>query len=892
VTTAISEGARAPADNLTQSEAERRAELISDLKYEIELHISDDPTAKTFESVSAVTFDVAREGADTFINIAAPHIDAVELNDRSIVVTEENYDGARLLLPGLRRGRNRLRVRARCAYGHTGVGLHRLVDPVDSEVYLYTHFEPFDAHKVFACFDQPDLKGTFAMRVEAPAAWKVCGNARVLDAQTAAGRTTWAFNVTPPIPTYLVAIVAGAFHVVSDDHRGIPLGLWCRESFASYLDDQAAAIFEITKQGLDFFADYFGLDYPFDEYNQLFVPEANMGAMENPGCVTFNEAYIFRGTPTQAQLTRRAETILHEMAHVHGFGDVVTMRWWGDLWLNETFATYMSNLALHEATDFTDGWVDFANTVKSVAARQDQLITTHRIADSIPDTDSVRQNFDGITYHKGASVMRQLAAWVGADAFEAGVQDYFRRYRWGNATLEDFLACIERASGRDMKSWSRQWLETAGMNTLRPVAEVQGGHYTRFAVEQTATAKHSTLRSHRIAVGLYSRAGGRIRRTRRLELDIEGPLTEVPQLIGEPAADLVIVNDDDLTFAKLRFDQRSVPTLLESLSAVDDPLARALCWAALWDMTRDAEFRTRDYVELVARHGPFESEPIVVERVLSQAITAIDQYADPANRPAARARLHDVASEQIARAAHETHLHITWSRCAVATTDRAGDLDRLAAVLAGDASIPGVALDTDLRWLVVARLASAGRLQPEQILAELDRDPTDFGRRHAAASLAGRPTAEAKADAWQLIIAPDQEPPANWSAVVDRPPSLATIAAIMHGFATGAFLEGGFIRPGPEQEAEIRPYIIPYAAAIPRVWAERTVDEAETFTEGLYPRYITDDELVRAVQSVLDRDDLPGGARRILQEGLDGTMRSRRARDTDRAGVSPQPALR
>ena len=887
----LADGARTPADNLTESEAQQRAELISNLEYTIELRISDEPTAKTFDSLTAVEFDVAREGAATFININAPRLDEVVLNDMPLPVTDANFDGTRLQLTGLHAGRNRLRVAAHCAYQHTGVGLHRLVDPVDGEVYLYTHFEPFDAHKVFACFDQPDLKGTVAMRVDAPSAWRVCGNARVLSSHVDGRRTSWTFNTTPPIPTYLVAIVAGAFHSIDDEHRGIPLSLWCRESFAGYLDDQAEAIFDITKQGLDFFAGYFGLDYPFDEYNQLFVPEANMGAMENPGCVTFNEAYIFRGTPTRSQLTRRAETILHEMAHVHGFGDVVTMRWWGDLWLNETFATYMSNLSLDRATPFTNAWVDFANTVKSVAARQDQLVTTHRIADSIPDTDSVRQNFDGITYHKGASVMRQLAAWVGDDAFRLGVQDYFQRYRWSNATLADFLDCIERASGRDMQSWSRLWLETTGMNTLCPLTETQDGRYTRFAVEQSASPEHPTLRSHRIAVGLYSRSAGGIRRVRRVELDIEGALTEVPQLVGESVADLVVVNDDDLTFAKLRFDELSVRTLLESLSGVDDPLTRALCWAALWDMTRDAELPTRDYVELVARHAPHESEPIMVERVLSQALSAIDQYSHPENRPAARMRLHAVAEGQITSVTRETHLHITWTRCMIAATDQPPDLDRLVALLQGEQRIPGVALDTDLRWLVVARLASAGRLEPWEILAELELDPTDFGRRHAAASLAGRPAEQAKADAWRLITAPALPPPGNWDAVVDRPPSLATIGAIMHGFATGSFLEGGFIRPGPDQERVIRPYLPRYAAAIPEVWAERTVDEAETFTEGLYPRYITDDELVTAVESVLQRDDLPSGARRILKEGLDGTLRARRARETDRAAALPQPVL-
>ena len=885
----LSERPGTPADILTQEEAETRAEVLSKLAYTIELTLSDDPAVETFESVTTVEFDVARGGVDTFIDFTAASIDEVLLNGETARDVIDGYRGTRLPLRNLRDGRNSLRVKAHCTYHTIGVGLHRLVDPVDHKVYMYTHFEPFDAHRVFVCFDQPDLKGTFVVNVTAPGSWMVCGNAAPVRTDSPDGITHWSYNRTPLLPTYLVAIVAGEFHVIRDEHRSIPLSLWCRESLARYLVDQASDMFEITKQGLDFFAAYFGLEYPFDEYNQLFVPEASMGAMENPGCVTFNELYVFRGKATENQLLRRAETILHEMAHVHGFGDVATMRWWGDLWLNETFATYMSQLAIDDATRFDNAWVDFANTVKSVAARQDQLVTTHRIADTVPDTDSVRQNFDGITYHKGASVMRQLAAWVGDAAFREGVQDYFRRYRWGNATLTDFLDCIGRASGRDMANWSRQWLETTGMNVLRPEFQVTGDGYRDFAVVQTAAkADHPTLRSHHISIGLYDLDGdGHLHRRAAAPVDIDGARTPVPQLDGQRVADLVLVNDLDLTFAKLRFDERSVRTLLDHLSALDDPLARALCWAAVWDMTRDAELPTRQYVEIAGRHARREDEPALIERVLTQAIAACDQFSEPANRERVRALLHAAAREQVDSLPADSVTRLSWARCLITTSQDEADLDLLEALIDERERIDGLPLDTDLRWLIVARLATAGRYDAAHIKAELRRDPTDFGRRHAAASLSARPDVTAKADAWQIITEPARPVPDSWKDVIHVPLSLATTAAIMRGFAFGAFVEGGFHRPG--QDELTRLYVSRYLESAPRMWAERSIEDAEEFTESMYPRYLTDDSTIAALQQAIARRDLPGAARRILQEGHDGTLRARRAREADAAAAQPEP---
>ena len=870
-------------DNLTQSDAQARAALLSNLAYEVSLVLSDDPGAETFQSATTIVFDAAHEGSETFINIAARSIDECTLNGKRLTEAQHAFNGNVLWLRGLRAGSNRLTVTAQCEYQHTGVGMHRLRDPVDDEVYVYTHFEPFDAHKVLACFDQPDLKAGVTMSVTAPSAWRVCGNGRVLRIEPRGTAKTWHFNTTPPLPPYLIAVVAGKYHTVQRTHRDIPMALWCRESLASWIDAQADEIFEITAAGLDFFEKYFGLTYPFDEYNQLFVPEFNMGAMENPGCVTFNEAYIHRGQASEAQLQRRAETILHEMAHVHGFGDVTTMRWWGDLWLNETFATYMANLAMEKSTRFTNAWVDFANSVKSIAARQDQLVTTHRIADQVPDTVSVRQNFDGITYHKGASVMRQLVAWVGDDAFMRGVQDYFKRYRWGNADLQEFLDCLRRASGRDLTRWGQDWLQTTGLNTFHAHLAEQNGRYTAFAVEQTAIPAHPTLRAHRAGIGLYDRdSKGVLRLRRRVETDLTGAITPITELVGERTADLVLLNDGDLTFAKLRFDERSLATLKADLSNLADALARALSWAARWDLTRDGEMPAREFVELGARHAPAEQDSLLVERVTSQARSAIDLYGDPANRGAARERLHQVAVTQVGRPDLASELRLIWARILVGTAASEESLTRVAAMLDGNETIPGINLDTDLRWLIVGQLAEEGRADVAMIQATMASDPSDIGRRRGTACLAARPTAAAKEEAWQRVADSSVPMPKAWKGATDGELSVASMTAILRGFYIGSVGVGGMMAHGPNPEL-LRPYVQRYLDALPAMWAERTIDEAEAFTECLYPNFLVDDQVVAAIDLALESGELPGPAVRILREGRDSTLRAQYAREVDRA---------
>ena len=542
-------------DNLTRDEAATRSALITVASYQVDLDLTGSDA--TFGSVSVVRFGCAAPGSSTFINLTAPAVREITLNDAPVSL--DAFDGNRITLTRLA-AENVLRVVADCAYSRSGEGLHRFTDPADGRVYLYSDLETFDAHRVYACFDQPDMKASYELAVTAPADWQVVSNMAPESTVPDGEALRWHFPPTPVMPTYITAVAAGPYHVVRDEHDGIPLGVYCRQSLASYLD--ADEILEVTRQGFDFFHSSFGIKYPFGKYDQLFVPEFKEGAMENAGCVTFVEAYIFRSRVTDFAREARGETILHEMAHMW-FGNLVTMRWWDDLWLNESFATWAGTLAQVEATRWTSAWTTFAQLYKAWAYRQDQLPSTHPIAADIPDIAAVEVNFDGITYAKGASVLKQLVAYVGRENFLDGVRKYFAVHAWGNATLADLLAALEETSGRDLAAWSTEWLQTAGVNTLRPSYSVDAdGRFAEFAVEQEAPASHPVLRSHRIAIGLYDRTSAGLVRRQRVETDVAGPRTVVPELVGQPRPNLVLVNDDDLTYAKIRLDDHSLRTLV------------------------------------------------------------------------------------------------------------------------------------------------------------------------------------------------------------------------------------------------------------------------------------------------------------------------------------------
>jgi aminopeptidase N len=835
-------------ENLTRDEARMRARLLNVASYDVHLDLStalDEP--REFRSATTIGFTCREPGATTHVDITADRIVAATLNGEPIDV-QTAFTGQRLALPALAES-NQLEVVAGCVFSRTGEGLHRFVDPVDKLTYLYSQFETFDAHRMFACFDQPDLKATFTFVVDAPESWEVLSNMPgVRDGER------WVFEPTPRQSTYITAMVAGPYVGVRDSHDGIPLGVFVRQSLAEYLD--SADILAITKTGFDAFHDLFDSRYPWPKYDQVFVPEFNAGAMENAGCVTITDDYVFRSRTTDATIARRAVTVLHEMAHMW-FGDLVTMRWWDDLWLNESFAEYVSTQVAADSTRWTNAWTDFCTVEKMWAYRQDQLPTTHPVAADITDIEAVITNFDGITYAKGASVLKQLVHWVGRAEFFAATRAYFARHEYGNTSLQDLLDALETASGRDLGDWCKEWLQTAGVNTLRPVVEVDDDErFTSFAIEQEAPSEHPTLRSHRLRVGLYDRTPDGLVRRHQVELDISGPSTPAEALVGQIQPDLVLLNDDDLTYAKTRLDDRSWQTLVASIAELPDSLARALGWAAAWDMTRDGEVRPGDYLDLVLNGVGREQEIGTVQSLLRLAASAIQPFGDPALRTERLARLTDRALELMDASDPGSDLQLAFARAAATNAATDDQLDRLAAILDGNEAVPGLAVDTELRWALLLSLVVAGRVGEEAIDAESRRDDTSRGRRHALTARASRPTAEAKAETWHLVVETDGLPNAD---------QRAAIAGFQH-FSQAALIE---------------PYAERYFAAIAEIYRSRSFEMAQHIVEGLYPVVVGEQSLVDRTDAYL-QDEQPGPAlRRMLRESRDGLARALRARAVD-----------
>jgi aminopeptidase N len=851
--------------NLTRDQAVERAALLTVDNYRIVLDLTDGqgrPGERVFRSATTVKFD-ALAGADTVIDLAADTVHSATLNGVELDVS--GYDESTgIALTGLGE-RNVVVVDADCRYSNTGEGLHRFVDPVDGGVYLYSQFETADAKRMFACFDQPDLKATFDVSVTAPSDWEVVSNAATVSVDNG----VHTFATTPRMSTYLVALIAGPYtrwdDVYTDDHGDIPLGIFCRATLAEFMD--ADRLFTETKEGFGFYHKHFGVPYAFGKYDQLFVPEFNAGAMENAGAVTFLEDYVFRSKVTRASYERRAETVLHEMAHMW-FGDLVTMKWWDDLWLNESFATFASVLCQAEATEYAQAWTTFANAEKSWAYRQDQLPSTHPVAADIPDLAAVEVNFDGITYAKGASVLKQLVAYVGLEHFLAGLRDYFSAHAFGNATFGDLLTALEKASGRDLSDWGQQWLKTTGLNTLRADFDVDAdGNFTRFAVTQSgAKPGAGETRVHRLAIGIYDDDGdGKLVRTRREELDVEGSSTDVPALTGVSRGRLVLVNDDDLTYCSLRLDTDSLDTALQRIADIAEPLPRTLVWSAAWEMTRDAEFKARDFVSLVSRGVVAETEIGVAQRLLLQAQTALSSYAEPGwakahGWPAFADRLLELARGAQAGSDHQ----LAFVNALTTSLLSKQQTEVLAALLERDPAeleLPGLTIDLDLRWRIVTALAAAGVIDADgpatpSIDAEVQRDPTAAGKRNGAKAAAARPQPAVKEAAWTTVTEDD---------------ALANI--------TARSIIAGFVEPG--QDELLKPFTERYFAAIPGVWQRRSSEVAQTVVVGLYPSWEISDDAIAAADRFLSAPGLPPALRRLVLEGRAGVERSLKARRFD-----------
>ncbi|TDC18784.1 aminopeptidase N [Streptomyces sp. 8K308] len=861
-----------PGENLTRDEARERARLLTVHGYEVALDVRsavESPPVggvRTFRSTTTIRFACAEEGASSFADLLAPTVHSVTLNGVELPV-DEVFDGSRVLLTGLR-AENELTVDAACAYSRTGEGLHHFTDPEDGEIYLYTQYEPADARRVFTNFEQPDLKAPFTFRVTAPAHWTVLSNGAETRRSPAqddpeAAAATWHFATTRPISTYITAVVAGPYHYVTDHYARelpggerleIPLGALCRKGLARHFDPEE--IFTTTKQGFDFFHDHFGFPYPFGKYDQAFVPEYNLGAMENPGCVTFREEYVFRGRTTRAAYQGRANTLLHEMSHMW-FGDLVTMEWWDDLWLKESFADFMAAFSLVEATRFEEGWISFANRRKAWAYRADQLPSTHPVTADIRDLQDAKLNFDGITYAKGASVLKQLVAYVGRDAFLEGARRYFQRHAYGNTTLADLLAVLGETSGRDMSGWSRAWLQTAGVNSLTPQATYDAdGRLTELVVRQEAPESHPTLRPHRVAVGLYRGAepGGPLVRYARAEVDVEGASTVVPALAGAERPELILVNDDDLTYCKARFDEGSLDTLRARLGDIADPLARALCWSALWNLTRDALLPARDFLALVRDFGGAESEIGVLQMVHAWAHTALVHYTPAEARDEAARRLSESALHQLRLAAPGSDHQLAWARFFASCAASDADFRLLTGLLAGTARIDGLDIDQELRWAFLEPLTANGHAGEAELADELARDDTASGKRHHVRCLAARPSAEVKARAWAEVVESDALSNALVEATID-----------------------GFAQPG--QRELLAPYVERYFEVIEGVWAKRTIEIAMAVVRGLFPAYQDRQATLDATDAWLTtHESAPPALRRLVLEARDDLSRALAAR--------------
>ncbi|MFV8396372.1 aminopeptidase N [Corynebacterium hindlerae] len=852
--------------NLTRDEANRRSELLKVSHYDIELDLTT--SEDTFESRTTVTFSVLQPG-DTFIDLRADRV-AATLNG---AVLEADYSPENgLALTGLTPGEYTLVVDATIPYSHTGQGLHRFVDPADNQPYLYTQFETADAKRMFACFDQPDQKATYRISGLTPKDWKFITNAETA-VETEGEFLRHTASVDYLLSTYLVAVCAGPYHEVRDTWRGtlthhpetpadqpreleIPLGIFCRASIASSLD--AERLFEQTKQGFDWYHRNFGYAYPFGKYDQLFVPEFNMGAMENAGCVTFRDEYVFTSKVTRYRYERRCDTVLHEMAHMW-FGDLVTMQWWDDLWLNESFATWSAAISQAEETEFDTAWVTFANIEKSWAYQQDQLPSTHPIFADATDIETVEANFDGITYAKGSSVLKQLQAYVGREAFLAGVRQHFANHAFGNATFDDLLGAFEKASGRDLSTWADQWLKTTGINKLSPVFEVADGAYTSFSVEQSgAQPGAGELRTHRVAVGLYSLIDGTVQRTHRVEIDVDGASTSVPELVGLPAADLVLVNDDDLTYCLMGLDAGSLAFVRDNIARITDPMPRTLCWSAAWEMTRAGEMKARDFVALVAAGAATETEIAVLERILQQATTAVTSYADPdwaaehGNNLLAELLLSGVHA-----AAPGSDFQLAFAQALAKVRPNDAALDYFRGILA-DTAPAGLDIDADLRWWALTALIAADKVDEPltEIAAMRAADPSASGQNSAWRAEAAINTAANKADIFAKLLD------------LDHPLSNLDTRHKLEGltFAGAA--------------ANLEQFNSEYYARAAAFWDGASSEVARATLTGLFPAWdISEAGLARADEFLAT--NLVPGLERVVSEARDRIARALRLRSID-----------
>ncbi len=845
-----------PGENLTRVEAIERAELLEVQSYTVELDLLKGE--EIFGATTSVKFTSNKIGASTFIDAITKTVHRVTLNGVDLDVAKVS-DGSRIQLDNLESS-NELVVVSDNPYMHTGEGLHRFVDPVDNEVYLYTQFEVPDSRRMFAVFEQPDLKATFQFTVSAPSNWKLVSNSPTPDpVDRGDGTAIWVFAPTQRISSYITALIAGPYtewrdELTSSDGRKIPLGVFSRASLAKYVD--ADYLFDKTKEGFTFFEAQFDFPYPFEKYDQLFVPDFNAGAMENAGAVTITETYVFRGAVNGFIKERRVITILHELAHMW-FGDLVTMRWWNDLWLNESFAEYTSYLATAEATEYKEAWTTFASHEKSWGYREDQMPSTHPVVANIRDLEDVQVNFDAISYAKGGSVLRQLVAWVGQENFMKGLASYFKKHQFANAELVDLLTELELTSGRELREWSKLWLETSGVNTLRPELTEADGKITSFSVNQTYHPEYPTLRPHRLGIGYYNLENGKLVRTHRIDVDIDGASTEIPELVGTSRPDLILLNDGDYAYAKLRLDERSWQSTLDHLADVQDSLTRALLWGAAWDSTRDAEADPKDFINLVLKNIATESNATAMMTLLNQLVTAQSMYLKPENRSEYKIKIADALIQMARNAASGSEAQLQFLKYFPRFASTEVHASILSALLSGEEKLAGREIDTDLKWDLLTGLVLVGAAAEAEIEAMLATDNTANGQKAAALAKGAIPTAQAKALVWNTAVETNE-----WSNTILQYSTL--------GFGRGS-------------SELLSPYVEKYFEDVLKMWNNKTFKMAEYAVANLYPMSLATSELAEKTRAFLDNPEVVAipALRRLLVENLDPIDRALKVQAKD-----------
>ncbi|MYM28624.1 aminopeptidase N [Duganella sp. CY15W] len=750
---AAAEAPRAENAYLSQQDAAARAARVSNVDYTLAFALTG---KESFSGTTTLSFDLSDASQPLTIDLDKASISSVTVNGKA-VTPHYNQWFITLAAQDLVAGRNTVTIAYTRLHSTNGEGLHRMVDPVDGRVYTYSHFEPAAAHQMFPVFDQPDLKGTYQVTVTTPADWIVSSTTRETGVQDIEGGKRWTFPRSKKLSPYNFSMHAGPYKVWEDNSGKYPMRLFARQSVAAQVSPQDW--FKYTRQGLAFFDEYFGIPYQFEKYDQLLVPDFLYGAMENAGAITFAEGrFLHKEEMTAAQKQSLAGVIMHEMAH-QWFGDLVTMKWWNGLWLNESFASFMGTLATAEATEFTNAWQGFYSGGKQAAYVQDQRVTTHAIETPVPSTANAFDNIDAITYSKGASTLKQLRHLLGEEVFRQGVHNYLVKYQYRNATLDDFIGSLGQAAQRDLSGWTREWLYQAGVNTIAADFSCAGGKISAFTLRQSAASKAlPVLREQRVQIGLFRLGAQGLALSKNVAVTYQGAATAVPELKGAACPDLVYPNYQDWGFAQVQLDKKSFATAQASLSKVDDPLLRSMLWQSLWDGVRAAKLPLNEFLQTVLVNAPAEQDYTLLGDVVGKLHLSMDYLNAMGPSAAAYKAKVGVQLEQMAFAATQAasadkNFQRRWFGTYLDVASSPAALKQLADILDGKLVVPGLNVSQDVRWDILNRLnryAYAG--SAELLAAEQERDKTDSGQQAAIAATVVRPDAKVKTE-WLAAIA-------------------------------------------------------------------------------------------------------------------------------------------